>query len=94
MTCSAIEKKGIAEIWSTVTSHREKLMTSGGMEKRRKQQAVDWMWSLVDEGLRFRFNENGNIKEELPELIENVENGSITPTSAANRLLFFLDNKR
>lgn len=94
MTCSAIEANGIAEIWSTVTSHREKLMTSGEMEKKRKKQSIDWMWSLVDEGLRFRFQKDKGVKKELPEITENVENGNMTPTSAANRLLFFLDNKR
>lgn len=94
MTCSAIEANGIAEIWSTVTSHREKLMTSGEMEKKRKKQSIDWMWSLVDEGLRFRFQKDKGVKKELPEIAENVENGNMTPTSAANRLLFFLDNKR
>lgn len=94
MTCSAIEANGIAEIWSAVTSHREKLMTSGEMEKKRKKQSIDWMWSLVDEGLRFRFQKDKGVKKELPEIAENVENGNMTPTSAANRLLFFLDNKR
>jgi LAO/AO transport system kinase len=94
MTCSAVEAKGLAEIWSTVMSHREKLTTSGEMDKKRKQQAVDWMWSLVDEGLRFRFQNNQEVRKELPEITDNVENGSITPTTAANRLLFFLDNKR
>lgn len=94
MTCSAIEANGIAEIWSAVTSHREKLMTSGEMEKKRKKQSIDWMWSLVDEGLRFRFQKDKGVKKELPEITENVENGNMTPASAANRLLFFLDNKR
>jgi len=94
MTCSAIEAAGIAEIWSIVMSHREKLTTSGEMDKKRKQQAVDWMWSLVDEALRFRFQKDEAVKNALPEITKNIENGSITPTSAANRLLFFLDNKR
>jgi LAO/AO transport system kinase len=94
MTCSAIEAKGIAEIWSMVTSHRKKLIASGEMEKRRRGQSIEWMWSLIEEGLKFRFNKNKEIQKELPEITENVKNGNMTPTSAANRLLFFLDNNR
>jgi GTPase len=94
MTCSSLEANGISEIWSTVTSHREKLMASGDMERKRKKQSIDWMWSLVDEGLRSRFQKDKGVQEELPGITENVENGNMTPTSAANRLLFFLDNKR
>ncbi len=94
MTCSAVEANGIAQIWSTVTSHRKKLIASGEIEKRRKKQAVEWMWSLVDEGLKYRFYKDRRVQKELPEITQDVNNGKMTPTSAANRLLFFLDNKR
>lgn len=94
MTCSALEGKGIAEIWSTVMTHREKMTASGEIETRRKKQAIDWMWSLVDDGLKYRFHQNRRVKKELSAIAEDVKNGNMTPTSAANRLLFFLDNKR
>jgi len=94
MTCSAVEADGIAQIWSVVTSHRKKMIASGEMETRRKKQAIDWMWSLVDEGLKYRFHKDRRVQKELPEITEDVNNGKMTPTFAANRLLFFLDNKR
>jgi LAO/AO transport system kinase len=80
LTCSALEMIGIEEIWQTVLEHREKFMETGELEANRRKQAVDWMWSLVKEGLKEQFNNNPQVKKMLP--------------SAANKLLFFLDNSK
>ena len=92
LTCSAVDMTGICEIWQTVLSHRKKLSDSGELEQRRRQQALDWMWSLIEEGLKNRFNQNPEVKMHLPKLARGVEKGTTAPTIAAEELLFFLDN--
>ena len=92
LTCSALEMTGIDLIWDTVLEHRKRFTASGELEANRKKQAVDWMWSLVKEGLRERFYENPEVSKRLPEIIKTVEKGLTAPTAAANQLLFFLDN--
>jgi LAO/AO transport system kinase len=92
LTCSAVDMTGICEIWQTVLSHRKKLSDSGELEQRRQQQALDWMWSLIEEGLKNRFNQNPEVKMHLPKLARGVEKGTTAPTVAAEELLFFLDN--
>jgi LAO/AO transport system kinase len=49
------------------------------------------MWSLLEEGLRERFFSNPNIVKQLPRMTRDVENGDMTPTAAADELLFSLD---
>jgi LAO/AO transport system kinase len=93
LTCSALEQAGIGEIWRTVLSHREKLTETGELELKRRQQALDWMWSLIEEGLKNRFRQNIEVKKNLPGLTRAVEKGSTAPTIAAEELLFFLDNQ-
>jgi len=90
--CSAVEESGIDELWTMVLSHREKVSASGELDAKRRHQSIDWMWSLLEEGLRERFRRNSDVKRALPKLIEAVENGETTPTAAATSLLFFLDN--
>jgi LAO/AO transport system kinase len=92
LTCSALEMTGIREIWQTVLNHRKILSDSGELEQKRQQQALDWMWSLLEEGLKYRFNQNPEVKKHLPKLTRGVEKGTTTPTIAAEKLLFFLDN--
>ena len=96
MTCSSLnpEDEGIRAIWSTVLEHREKAIDSGELEKKRRRQAVDWMWSLVEEGLKTRFYQQPEIESRLGEIIRHVAAGEMAPTVAADELLFSLDNNK
>jgi LAO/AO transport system kinase len=93
MTCSSLEldNPGILKIWETILEHRRLYLESGALENKRQQQALDWMWSLLKEGLRERFFSNPNIVKRLPQMTRSVEKGEITPTAAADELLFSLD---
>lgn len=92
LMCSALEMKGIEEIWNVVLSHRKRMSESGELYVTRRNQALDWMWALVDEGLKIRFHRNENIKGRLPALKSAVENGHMAPTAAAMELLFLFDH--
>ena len=92
MICSALGMTGIDAIWQKVLGHREALTQSGELYEKRTRQALDWMWNLVEEGLKVRFTQNENIKSRLPKMINAVEKGDIAPTAAAMELLFLLDN--
>jgi LAO/AO transport system kinase len=93
LTCSALEMSGIEEIWETGLEHRKTLLRTGELEQKRQRQALDWMWSLIDEGLKERFYKNPDVKKHLREIARSVEKGVTTPVIAANKLLFFLDNQ-
>ncbi len=88
-TCSAMEMIGIDEIWESVLAHHKRLALTGELQANREKQAVDWMWSLVKEGLKERFYQNPEVKKLLPEIIKEVESGKTASTLAAARLLFF-----
>jgi LAO/AO transport system kinase len=92
LACSALEKSGMDTVWEMILSFREKITAAGELETKRKDQALDWMWSLVDEGLKERFQRNRDVKKYLPDIARAIQAGDMTPTDGANRLLFFLDN--
>ena len=95
LTCSAKDdtRKGIAEIWTTVLDHRKRLEKTGELAEKRRRQAVDWMWDLINEGLLDRFRSDPEIRRRLPEMQRDVARGSAAPTAAAAQLLFLLDKK-
>ena len=93
LTCSALEMIDIDVIWNTVLAHHEKFTQTGELQANRKKQAVDWMWFLVEEGLKDRFYQNPEFKKILPETLKEVENGVIASTMAADRLLCLFDNR-
>lgn len=87
LTCSAVTLDGIEDIWQTILDHRKKLEISGELREKRRRQALDWLWALVEEGLKDRFYRNPNVEKSLPQIIKAVEKGKTAPTIAADMLL-------
>ncbi len=90
LTCSSLEHRGIDRIWKTILEHRDKLTESGEMAEKRKNQALEWMSFLLDEGLRQWFYSTPRIVEILPRLRNQVAEGKTSPTAAADTLLVHL----
>lgn len=91
LTCSARELTGIDDIWAVVLKHRDIMTSSCELDQNRRSQALAWMWSLVEEGLKDRFKHHPKVQHHLPQLLRQVENGMLSPTAAACQLLLFLD---
>ncbi len=91
LTCSARDMNGIGEIWEVVLRHRDVMTQSGELMQNRRQQALSWMWSLVEEGLKDRFHHHPEVQRRLPGLMRQVEDGTLASTAAAGRLLGILD---
>ncbi len=84
---SALTGRGIPEIWETVLAHRAQAEASGALQARRRRQARDWMWGLLDEGLQRAFREHPNVQVVLPGLESDVQALKTTPAAAARELL-------
>jgi LAO/AO transport system kinase len=82
---------GIQEVWDLVCDHRDKLTATGELTAKRRGQALDWMWALVEEGLRDRFQRHPDVQTRLPALGREVAAGRMAATRAARELLFLLD---
>lgn len=87
LTASAHSGQGIQDFWREVDRYRDTMTRSGEFEAKRRRQALAWMWELIDGGLRLRFREHPLVHAELARLSHAVEHGSITPSSASERLL-------
>jgi LAO/AO transport system kinase len=91
LSLSAVKKEGIETFWHTIEDFRAKLIASGDFAARRRHQALAWMWQQIEDGLHARFREHAGIKAALPELSRAVADGSVTPSTAAHRLLAMLN---
>ncbi len=92
LTCSAQEMTGLDIIWETVTAHNTALARSGELAEKRKRQAVDWMWSIIEQELKDRFYKHPDIEQVMPRITLEVEKGLTTPTDAAYALLALMDH--
>ena len=87
LTCSAVTRDGLKDIWQTILDHKKKLEKSGELQEKRRKQALDWLWALVEEELLGRFYKNPDVQKSLPEIVRMVESEETAPTAAAHRLI-------
>ena len=87
MNISALEGKGVPELWEKVLHFQNLQKRNGKFEARRKQQAGAWMWDRIDAGLKNAFRNNTAVQALLPSLIVQVNQGTMAASVAARRLL-------
>lgn len=87
MTLSALEGRGIPELWEKISHFQALQKANGKFVARRKQQAGAWMWDRIDAGLKNAFRSNEAVQALLPNLVTQVNQGTMAPSVAARRLL-------
>lgn len=87
MTMSALEGKGIPELWEKIMHFQHLQKTNGKFDARRQQQAGAWMWDRIEAGLKNAFRNNAAVQELLPTLSAQVNQGTMTASVAARKLL-------
>lgn len=92
VTCSALTMSGVETLWETVNDYRERMSATGELDQKRRRQALAWMWSRIEDGLRERFFNHPAVDARLRAVQEAVERGELSPTAGAESLLFLLDN--
>ncbi len=87
LTCSALKKTGIEEIWELILRYLDITSKNGYFEKNRIQQNKFWLLQTIEEQLKSSFYNHPKIKEVLSEQIAAVQQHKVTPFAAARYLL-------
>ena len=87
LTCSAIENKGIQEIWDTVNEYIRSTEENNYFNKRRNDQAKFWMYETINETLRNNFYRNTLVRSNLSHYEKLVLGDEMSSFVAANELL-------
>jgi len=87
LAVSALTGAGVPELWKAVTRFEAAMTASGELQAKRRRQAVDWMWGLIDAELRARFRHHPAVCDSLDRLTAAVSRGAVAPSAAARELL-------
>ncbi|WP_132994319.1 methylmalonyl Co-A mutase-associated GTPase MeaB [Gordonia zhaorongruii] len=87
LTMSAIEQIGVDSFWEAVEKHRDVLTEAGEFTRRRAQQQVDWMWSMVRETVLHRIEAAPGVRDSRSAIEDAVLDGDLTPALAAEQLV-------
>jgi len=87
MTCSAITREGVVDVWSAVLEHRDLLTANGWLARLREGQALEWMREALLYGLEQEIRRDDAVNDRLAAMREEVRAGRISPFRAAHDLL-------
>jgi LAO/AO transport system kinase len=84
---SAIEGRGVDELWHAIEAFRSTLDRSGALARRRADQAREWMWAEVSESLLDELRHDPHVAALAERRERDVAEGSVSPTAAAQEML-------
>ena len=87
MTCSALENRGIADVWDTILKYQETMTRSGEIERARAAQAIAWLWGETSEGLLEKLRHGSAIRADIDDAEQAVASGGTSPRVAARALV-------
>jgi LAO/AO transport system kinase len=85
--CSAVEQTGLDTIWQTMAEYLELTHKNGFFEKKRHDQNLQWMYEAIRQGLEDNFYAHQQVKDQLPDIAEQVKAGKKSAFVAATQLL-------
>ena len=86
-TCSALERSGIAEAWNMVRRFHDEALAAGHLASMRSEQNLQWMWQLTDQLLRQQITDHPTLTTRLSAIEAEVGAATLTPLSAAQRII-------
>ena len=85
--CSALEKRGIDDVWTAIAEHQETIRASGDLDIRRSEQSRSWLWSEISESLIDRLRADAQVAAVIAEVEAAVVAGTLPASVAATRVL-------
>jgi LAO/AO transport system kinase len=86
VTYSALTGSGVPDLWTRITSYRDKTTASGELAARRREQQVKWMWSMLEERMMARLRSDPAVRARLRQAEAAVAAGRLAPTLAVEEI--------
>jgi LAO/AO transport system kinase len=86
VTYSALTGDGIADLWTRILDHRERLTASGEIASRRGEQQVKWMWAMLEVRLFAPLRSDRTLKAALPRIEADVAAGRLAANAAVEEI--------
>jgi LAO/AO transport system kinase len=90
VTISGAHNLGLDDLWARVEDHKAKMTATGELQRRRQDQAVDWMRDMLQDRLMGVLRSSPSVAAELPAIEREVRDGRLMPTLAVERVMGML----
>lgn len=87
LTASALEQKGIPELWVVIEHFKVFTQNNGAFDRQRKAQSLKWLHSLLEEAVIAKFMQQPQVQARYKQLQLEVSQGECWAPDALAELL-------
>lgn len=87
VTCSALNRTGISQIWESIGSFVELTRSKGWFDTHRREQSLYWMHEAIRSNMEEQFFKSPRMKSEIEETEKLLLEGKLSPFMAARKLM-------
>lgn len=87
LSLSSLTGDGIPDLWEVIQQFKTEMSDKGFFEKRRQQQRLDWMFAMAEDTVKDRFYRSPAVRHILTEVQNEVIQGTLPASAAAEKLL-------
>ncbi len=87
LTCSALERKGLQDIWEEVLRFQKTMSDNKLFSEKREKQQLNWMWEQIENELISAIKSDALVNSELAQIEDKVVSGELPVRSAVSRVL-------
>jgi LAO/AO transport system kinase len=84
---SGLADQGLDVLWHEIERHRSILDANGALARKRAEQNVKWMWTMLEERVRELTIGGSGTKARLAEIERDVASGALAPEIAVERIM-------
>ncbi|VFS12414.1 Probable GTPase ArgK [Yokenella regensburgei] len=92
LTCSALEKRGIEEVWQAISDFQTRLTDSGRLKKNRQLQAVDWLQKQTEEEALHLLFAHADFKRYFQQTLLSVKKNDLSPRAGLRHISEFIQH--
>lgn len=87
LVASAVEKKGLHEVWDMVESFKNFITTKGYFEVLRAEQNKKWFHSSIEGRLKEEIMKNERLRQKIDSAEKQIEKGELSPAKASRKIV-------
>ena len=87
VVASSLENTGMDEVQQKIDEYCKLLQAGGALQKRRQQQAREWLWNETREQLLTELKKDDAVERALEGILRQVSDGELPASLAARKLV-------
>lgn len=92
--CSALKKIGLEELWQVILKFAQTTKACGSFQERREKQLLAWVDGMINEHLHDLFYKNPVIIAQMPKILQQVLQETLSPAQAVQKLLLLFEQDK